>query len=386
MKKIRIIQTPVRFYPAIGGVENHVLHIAVELARDNYEVEVVCANEPNSLLSEYKNIKINRLFWLFKITNTNIALSLPFTLLFKSFDIVHTHMPTPWFADWSVLIAKLRRKKSIITIHNDIQKSGFFAKLITDIYLNTIFSLTLRFVDRIIIVNPNWRVAFQYTNKILLHYESKIVSIPNGVDIDLFRQKRELPLKSNSEVLFVSILDKHHKFKGLEYLIESMVDVVSNIPNVKLTIVGAGELVDVYKQLVIDKNLKNNIVFVGEKKNDELVEFYSHADLFVLPSIDTEGFGLVLLEALASGVPVITTPMAGISKEIDLYKVGVVVPVKDCKKLSEVIIKLLNNNEMRNQMSVNAIDMIKNLYDWKIIIKRLKVIYSELYYESGHIL
>jgi glycosyltransferase involved in cell wall biosynthesis len=126
MKQIlKIVQTPVRFYPEIGGVENHVYYLAKELVKKGISVEVICAGD-TQLKPEKEGIKITRLTSPFKITNTNITLSLPFTLLKSDFDIIHTHMPTPWTADWSVLIAKLKKKKSIITIHNDIQKLLIF--------------------------------------------------------------------------------------------------------------------------------------------------------------------------------------------------------------------------------------------------------------------
>src|SRR5215471_3107870 len=80
-KKMMILQTPIRFFPAIGGVENHVYYLSNELINDGYGVKVICANEPQSLVKEMNSIKIDRLNYSFKITNTNISFSLPFKIL-----------------------------------------------------------------------------------------------------------------------------------------------------------------------------------------------------------------------------------------------------------------------------------------------------------------
>src|SRR5205085_9907818 len=124
-KKIMILQTPIRFYPAIGGVENHVYYLSKELINNGYDIKIICANEPQSDRKNIDSVTVERLGYLFKITNTNISFSLPLRILQSHFDVIHTHMPTPWSADWSVLIAKVMKKSSVITIHNDMDKSSF---------------------------------------------------------------------------------------------------------------------------------------------------------------------------------------------------------------------------------------------------------------------
>lgn len=111
MKSLKILQTPARFYPSIGGVEYAVYYLSRELIKLGYKVKIICANEPKSNLKNIEGIQIERLNYIGKITNTNITFNLPYRLLKEDYDIMHTHMPTPWTSDISIFISKLKRKK-----------------------------------------------------------------------------------------------------------------------------------------------------------------------------------------------------------------------------------------------------------------------------------
>ena len=104
---MRIVQTPARFYPFIGGVENYVYNLSKELARLGQEVQVICAREPEAQENESRDgIEIKRLPYIGKVANTNITPALPFALFQQDFDLIHTHLPTPWSADWSLIISR----------------------------------------------------------------------------------------------------------------------------------------------------------------------------------------------------------------------------------------------------------------------------------------
>ena len=105
---MKILQTPVRFYPFVGGVENYVHSLNKELVKLGHEVTVVCANEPKVKPEEMmEGIKVKRLNYIGKIANTNITLKLPLELFREDFDLVHTHIPTPRSADWSAIVARI---------------------------------------------------------------------------------------------------------------------------------------------------------------------------------------------------------------------------------------------------------------------------------------
>jgi glycosyltransferase involved in cell wall biosynthesis len=371
---LKVIHTPVRFYPEIGGVENHVLYLAKELVKKDISVEVICAGNTD-LKPEAHGIKISRLHSLFKITNTDITLTLPFILFKSDFDIIHTHMPTPWTADWSVLIARLKRKKSIITIHNDMQKSGFLAKLLTDFYLHTVFLLTLHLVNKIILVNPDWKDSFPYTKQLLERFEKKIVVIPNGVDTDLFKPQTK---KEKSTILFVSVLDKYHLFKGFDYLLKAMPAIRKSVPRVKLQVIGEGELKKIYQETVRTMGFTKQISFLGAKSQNELPYYFGKASTFVLPSIHTEGYGIVLLEALSTKTPVVTTEITGLSTDIRKYKAGKVIKPGNEKELSNALIKTLTSTADRKKAGERGRKLVELKYSWVKIATDMKELYEEV--------
>lgn len=376
MRGLKILQTPVRFFPYIGGVEFLAFYLSKELVKMGQKVKIICADEPHSELNDYEGIKIKRLRYQFKFTNTNICLSLPYHLLKEDFDIIQTYIPTPWTSDISVLIAKIRRKKSVVFICNDLDKPGFLAHLITSLYLHTIFKITLSLANKILVVNENWRECFTYTKTILENYKTKIIEVPLGVDTTIFNP---LKIKRNPNlVLFVSILDKHHKFKGLDYLLESVRQIAKENAKIKLIVVGEGELREYYQKMIKKEGYENNIEFVGNKSQIELAELYNRVGAFVLPSIDSEGFGIVAIEALACGLPVIVSRIVGVAEDIKKYNAGFVVEPKNTKEIVDAINQLINNPNFSKEMGINARKLIEDKYSWKVIGGRIERIYWEI--------
>ena len=107
---MKILQTPARFYPYIGGTEQAVFYLSRELVKMGCDVKVICANESYAQDSVVDNIKVKRIPYIGKIANTNICLSLAKELIKEDFDIIHTHLPHPYSADISALISLIRNK------------------------------------------------------------------------------------------------------------------------------------------------------------------------------------------------------------------------------------------------------------------------------------
>jgi len=366
---MKIIQTPVRFYPYPGGVENYALNISKELARLGNKVKVICANEPKSDIRNFNGFKIERLDYLCKIANTNLTLSLPFRLWKEKFDIMHTYLPTPWSADWSAIIGKLRGKKVVISYCNDITGDGV-GNIISKIYNNTLLKLTLKLADKIITIGPNYLQSSKYLKK----YSSKVQFIPIGVDRKIFK-KIDIK-KQNNTIFFLSILDEYHAYKGLDYLLEAIKSVKKEIPNIKLIVGGKGKLLEYYKVKTKKLAIENNVEFQGFIPDEKLVECYNKCEVFVLPSIDStqEGFGIVLLEALACGTPVITTDIVGIAQEIKEYKTGIVIKPKNIEALSKATVEILKN---RNEFSKNIPTLISK-FDIRKLVQEIVNCYYEV--------
>jgi len=371
---MKIVQTPVRFYPFIGGVENYVFYMSRELVNLGHEVSVICANEPPSEREEtVDGVKTSRLSYIAKIANTNITPDLPFKINREDFDIMHTHIPTPWSADWSRIISKRKNKPLVVTYHNDIIGSGV-ANYIAKFYNSTALKSLLKSADKIIITQPNYIKYSLYLDD----YTDKVEVVPNGVDVDKFKPDNFTQKKNT--LFFLSLLDEFHGYKGLDYLLNALQIVKKTIPDVKLIVGGKGVLMDRYIETTKSMGLSDNVEFHGFIPDNRMAEYYSTASVFVLPSISSlqEGFGIVALEALACKTPVITTDIVGISSDLVKEKAGLSIPPKDHEALAESIITLLENAEMRNQMGENGRRLVKASYTWKGIAQMMEKVYYGL--------
>lgn len=370
MKPMKILQTPVRFKPYIGGVENYVYGLSKQLAKNGYDVKVICASEPISSKTKenIEGIEVNRLKFIGKIANTNITPMLPFKLLREDFDIIHTHIPTPWSADWSAIISALKRKKLIVTYHNDIVGKGFM-NYIAKLYNRTMLQFVLKTAHKIIITQEKYIEHSPY----LKRYKNKIVVIPVGIDTQRFRPMKGIK-KGKNIVGFLSVLDEYHRYKGLDYLLRAISLAKEKIPEIKLLVGGSGALLPEYMEMAKEFGIAQNVEFLEFIPEDKLVEFYNKLDVFVLPSTssDQEGFGTVLMEALACGTPVIATKIAGIAREIKSNDLGFIINPHDHNEISEALIKILSmNHKIKPKRAVNH----QSSYSWKKLAARHKRLY-----------
>ncbi len=374
VREMKIVHTPVRFYPFIGGVENYVYYSAKELVKLGHDITVICANEP-PIKKEgiIDGIKFKRLSYIGKIANTNITPSLPFKLLKEDFDIIHTHIPSPWSADWSNIYSKLKNKPLILTYHNDIIGKGI-ADYIARFYNASALKSVLNRANKIIITQPNYLKSSPHLDD----YSHKIEVIPTGVDIEKFKP---LPIKKeNNTLFFLSLLDEFHKYKGLDYLLKALVKAKTEIPDVKLIVGGKGALMDHYTGLANEYGLKNNVEFHGFIPDKKIVEYYNKCSVFVLPSISSkqEGFGIVVLEALACETPVISTEIVGAAADVKKSNSGIIIPPKDADVLADAIIEILTNDDESYEMGKRGRVLVEKSYTWYRVAGMMENVYMEL--------
>lgn len=374
---MKILQTPPKFIPAIGGVENYVYEISKELVKSGHKVTVVCANEPDSgNIKTLNGIKITRLGYIGKIAGTNITPTLPVEILKEDFDVIHTHLPIPWSADWSAIISKIKNKPMVVTYHNDIVGAGI-ADYIAKFYNLIGLKFTLGIARKIILTSKKYLEQ----SLCLKRYKSKIEIIPCGVDINKFK-----PIKVESEnsgghiIFFLSILNEFHRYKGLDYLFRALKIVKKDINEVKLIVGGEGKLLDYYKEMANSMSLGNNVEFVGFIPDNELVRYFNNCDVFVLPSASSEqeGFGIVLLEALACEKPVVSTKIVGVAEDVDKTNSGIIVKPKDVEALANAIITILKDRDVGNQMGKKGRKMVEEKYTWERVAKMIEEVYYEV--------
>jgi glycosyltransferase involved in cell wall biosynthesis len=210
--------------------------------------------------------------------------------------------------------------------------------------------------------------------------EDKIEVIPFGVDIEFFRPLDVYKDEKIFQILSVGYLIER---KGFEYLIRAMPHVLKEHEHARLKIIGSGPLESKLKELIYELNLGDEVEIVKNVSDEELLMIYNSSDLFVLPSIvdsqgNTEGLGVVLLEAMACGLPVVGSDVGGIPDILKDGETGILVKEKDVFKLVEVIILLLTEEKLRKFLIYNGLVKIRNHFNWPMIAGEYIEIYEKL--------
>ena len=290
----------------------------------------------------------------------------------EKIDIIHSHWLVP-----QGLVGAICRKifgiPHITTVHgsdiNTINKSKILSLICSFIICNS---------DKI-------TTNSSYTKSAICSIDSRakntVEVVPMGVDINYSKSEDNTNLKDvfEAEYLILSV-GRLIDWKGTKYLIIAMKEVIKIFPNVKLVLVGVGPEKENLEKLTEELNLKRNIIFTGYIEDVDLPKYYASSDIFVLPSIDingyTEGLGVVLLEAMACGTPVIGSNVGGISDIIEDGYNGFLVPEKSPPELADKIIELLSNKKMAEEFSVNGLKIVREKFSWEIVCDRFARMYE----------
>jgi len=288
----------------------------------------------------------------------------------EKIEIIHAHWILPQ-GFIGILLKKIFKLPILVTIHgSDLfpLKNRFFKSMQRFVIKNANF------------VTVNSPAARDELIKRFPEYSHKIKTIPMGIDTNLFNRRnlrKPSRYSKNKLLLFVGRLSDQ---KGLQYLIDSLQEVIRHYPNVKLLIIGEGA----YKKFLIDKSISKsvelNIEFLGPLSHKDISYYYNIADIFVMPSLSnetgTESLGLALLEAMASGCAVIGTNVGGIPYIVKNGRNGVLIQQKNSYELSKAIITLLNDPKKSKKIGNNAAEFVKDNYSWQKISNNFIKVYQ----------
>jgi len=284
----------------------------------------------------------------------------------EKFDIIHFHEPLMPMLCTSVL--RLSHTANVGTFHASHGKPGYnFARPIGKWILRRWF----RNLDGKIAVS---KPAVEYARENFPGYYN---IIPNGVDVEHFSPDVS-PIEEFDDgklnILFVSRLEKR---KGLNYLLQAFKQVKETLPNCRLIVVGPGtRLRRRYERYVARSGLED-VVFVGLVSYDELPRYYKTADVFCAPAIGSESFGIILLEAMAMGKPIVASNIEGYASVVSHGVDGLLVPPADKDQLAQALIALLNDKALRQEMGARG--RIKALeHSWERIARMVFAYYVRI--------
>jgi len=189
---------------------------------------------------------------------------------------------------------------------------------------------------------------------------------PHSPDL---RLKSRLLIDDNEKIILSAC--RLVGWKGLRYAIEAVAELIRKGLGVKYLIAGIGEDRKNLEVLTKKLGIADNIIFLGSIRNSELPEYYSIADMAVYPSIGKETFGISIAEAMACGIPVISTRVGGIP-EVVAEGTGLLVPPKDKISLAQAMETLLCDGELRKQIGNAGRRRVLENFSWDIAAKRLE--------------
>jgi phosphatidylinositol alpha-mannosyltransferase len=224
------------------------------------------------------------------------------------------------------------------------------------------------------------RPALEYARH---HIPGEYEIIPNGVDVRHFSPSVtpfEEYRDGKRNLLFVGRLEKR---KGLAYLLRAFVRIKREMPDIRLIVVGAGSrLRKRYERFVVQHGLQNDVVFKGVVTYDDLARYFRTADIYCSPATGHESLGVVLLEGLASGTPVIASDIPGYSTVITHDKDGLLFPPKDSARLADALLQLLNDRDLAARLSAAGLQTASG-YSWERVGQRVAGFYQSVLAARG---
>lgn len=218
--------------------------------------------------------------------------------------------------------------------------------------------------------------AIRYHAGALALPEGTFREVPNGVDVARFadaEELRELTDVGAERLLFVGRLEPR---KGLEQLIHAFIHLKAQRPTVRLLVVGDGPERSRCQNL-LPSTLRSDVLFLGQVPPEDLPRFYASADVFVSPALGGESFGIVLLEAMASGLPVVASAIPGYRSVVRDGIEGRLVPPGDARALASALGSVLENAALRQAMAEEGRRTVSR-YDWAVVAERTREIYRSV--------
>ena len=290
------------------------------------------------------------------------------------FDVVHAHHAFARMPLSALSIARDLDIKGILTTHT-ISLLPDYEYLWSPLsYGYPVYRIMLSRADEIIAVSDSAR-------RFISHFTDVPVRvIPNGVDTSRFRKMDRDEARGfmgfGDEPFFLYVGRLVTK-KGLFTLLLAFRDVLKEIPKAKLRIAGKGKLKPVLSSMSKVLGINGNVEFLGYVPDDALNPLFSSADVFVLPSSFGESFGIVILEAMASGTSVIGTKVGGIEEILDDGKYGVLVHPSDPSELACAMISMMSDRDMREKIVKRALQKVRKEYDWRVVAKKVMKLYEK---------
>jgi glycosyltransferase involved in cell wall biosynthesis len=279
------------------------------------------------------------------------------------------------------MYAKRKKVPFLLTYQFDGQETGgsFMRNTSVSIYNKFFINKVLDSAEVIIATTRSYAKESPF----LKNYLDKIVVIPNGINIkevtttlttEESRIKLGLPLKDKIILFFGSLV----QYKGPDVLLKSFKVIKKEFPEVKLIFAGRGQMLTELQDMAKKFDLQEDVIFLGFVEEDKKALYYKSADIFCLPSTNmAESFGIVNLEAMASGIPLVGSNLGGIPDIVKEGENGLLAKPNDYQSLANALLRLLKDEDLRQRMGNNGMKMV-TVYSWDKIAKATENLYKDI--------
>lgn len=378
---LRVAHLTATFPPYPGGAGNTAQRFAVGQAERGHHVEVFTAPAPGAV-PETPGVEVHRREPVFAIGN---APFIPSLARLDGFDVVHLHYPFIFGADLTLLGRLRRRRRSqALLVHYKNRLVGDAGRgLLFEAYEHTVAPTLIRAADRVCVLSPDHAESVSYLRRTGERDPAKLIEMPNGVDAQRFSPgsdasgiRKRLGIADDALVAaFVATLDRAHHFKRLDVAIDAVAQLGDATAH--LVVAGGGELVDDFRKRAGERGVGERVHFLGAVPHAELPDVLRASDLFLLTTEPPESFGIVLIEAMASGLPVIATDYPGV-RAVVAEGTGLLAPQGDVAAVAARLRELADiGADGRRAMGARGRARAEAEWNWPRLLDRMDGAYSE---------
>jgi len=306
----------------------------------------------------------------------------------EGFDVVHLHYPFI-FGSELTLLSRLRRRArgQALLVHykNRLVANGVRGALFAA-YEHTVAPALVRAADRVCVLSADHAASVPYLRRIAERDPAKLVEMPNGVDAEAFSPgpgqgvRDELGIPGEAVVAaFVATLDRAHHFKRLDVAIEGLAKAVARAaaPDLHLVVAGGGELLEDFRSRAASAGVGARVHFIGGVPHARLPEVLRAADLFLLTTEPPESFGIVVIEAMACGLPAIASEYPGVRAVVDEGETGLLVPRRDADAVAAALSSLAADPSERERLGAAGRRKALAEWNWPRLVDRMDDAYRE---------
>jgi glycosyltransferase involved in cell wall biosynthesis len=377
---VRIAHLTATFPPYPGGAGNTAFRFAREQAAAGHHVEVFtapAAGEP----PDPGAVDVHRIDPVFAIGNAPL---IPGLARVEGFDVIHLHYPFI-FGSELTLLGRLRRRRreQALLVHYKNRLVGKGPRgLLFGAYEHTVAPTLIRAADRVCVLSADHAASVPYLRRTGERAPQKLIEMPNGVDAELFSPgdgsslRGTLGIPATATVAaFVATLDLAHHFKRLDVAIDAVARLGD--PDLHLVVAGGGELLDGFKRHAGEAGIGERVHFLGAVPHAELPGVLRAAGLFLLTTEPPESFGIVLIEAMAAGLPAIATDYPGVRAVVDEGETGLLVPRGDAAAVAAALRDLIAAPERRREMGERGRAKAIAEWSWPRLVERMDDAYAQ---------